>query len=233
MRDGGKTLPQKAQWAFLHAVYPGGVFAPDDPLVAGNMAMLRSVECEGLVLDTGWLSQGVWNYFGSFYAHAWLWLGDGRKAAETLYAFGNHASPLLAWREEHMPQGKGDANVGDMPHNWASAEFIRLVRHLLVLERGDELHLLEGLPAEWVRPGMAVRLREVATQFGPMSLELRAGADGTRAVLQLDPPVRNRPRRIVLHLAGWADAGGPQAPVELTGAGPIRREIELKRQREN
>ncbi len=33
-----------------------------------------------------------------------------------------------------------------MPHNWASAEFIRLVRHLLILERGDELHLLEGLP---------------------------------------------------------------------------------------
>ena len=34
-----------------------------------------------------------------------------------------------------------------MPHNWASAEFIRLVIHLLALDRGDELHLLEGFPA--------------------------------------------------------------------------------------
>ena len=33
-----------------------------------------------------------------------------------------------------------------MPHNWASAEFIRLTVHLLALDRGDELHLLEGLP---------------------------------------------------------------------------------------
>ena len=152
MRSGTKLSPQKAQWAFLHAVFPGKVFAADDPLVLGNLAMLRAAECEGLVRDTGWGSQGLWPYFGSFYAHAWLWCGDGRKAAETLYAFANHASPLLVWREEQMPRGEGAAICGDMPHNWASAEFIRLVRHLLVLERGDELHLLEGLPRGWLRP---------------------------------------------------------------------------------
>ncbi len=125
MAKGEGIPPQKAQWAFLHAVYPGQVFPPDDPLVRGNMAMLRAVEKEGLVLDTGWLKNGIWNYFGSFYGHAWLWLGDGQKAVRTLYAFGNHASPLLCWREEHKPQGQGDQMVGDMPHNWASAEFIR------------------------------------------------------------------------------------------------------------
>ena len=115
--------------------------------------MLQAVESEGLVLDTGWLKDGIWNYFGSFYGHAWLWLGEGDKAARTLYAFGNHASPLLVWREEQMPVGQGDKVVGDMPHNWASAEFIRLVRHSLVLERGNELHLFEAMPANWARPG--------------------------------------------------------------------------------
>ena len=77
--------------------------------------------------------------------------------------FGNHASPLLAWREEQMPRGpRPRAICGDMPHNWASAEFIRLVRHLLVLERGDELHLFEGLPAAWIRPGTPTRVRGIA-----------------------------------------------------------------------
>jgi hypothetical protein len=38
--------------------------------------------------------------------------------------------------------------VGDRPHDWANAEFIRLASHHLVFERGDELHLLEGVPAK-------------------------------------------------------------------------------------
>ena len=161
MRKEAKISPQKAQWAFLHAVFPGKVFASDDPLVLGNMAMLRAAEAEGLVRDTGWVSNGVWNYFASFYAHGWLWTGHGPKAARTLYDFANHASPLLCWREEQMPRGEGDAICGDMPHNWASAEFIRLVRDLLVLERGDELHLFEGLPRgmDWARQGGARKRR--------------------------------------------------------------------------
>ena len=208
MRNTPRVPPQKAQWAFLHAIFPGKVFAGDDPLVKGNMAMLRAVESEGLVLDTGWLGKGIWNYFGSFYGHAWLWLGDHEKAIETLYAFGNHASPLMVWREEHMPQGQGAGNVGDMPHNWASAEFIRLVRHCLVLERGDELHLFEALPREWVQPGMVNRLKDIATEFGPISLELKVSQDGAKASLHLEPPKRNPPKRIVLHLDGWSAEKG-------------------------
>ena len=41
-----------------------------------------------------------------------------------------------------------------MPHNWASAEFIRLIRHLMILERGKKLCLLEGLPQSWTGAGM-------------------------------------------------------------------------------
>ena len=225
MRKDAKNSPQKAQWAFLHAVFPGKVFDADDPLVLGNMAMLQAVEAEGLVRDTGWVANGVWNYFGSFYAHGWLWTGHGQKAAETLYDFANHASPLLCWREEQMPKGEGDANCGDMPHNWASAEFIRLVRHLLVLERGDELHLFEGLPRAWIVPGKAVRLKGVLTEFGPVSLELRVAADGSKATLTLDPPSRNPARRIVVHLDGWS---GNPGTIELPATGRAVREIPLR-----
>ncbi|MHB8520283.1 MAG: glucosidase family protein, partial [Limisphaerales bacterium] len=203
MQDNAGIPPQKAQWGFLHAVFPGKVFDAADPLVVGNMAMLRAVEKQGLVLDTGWLKDGIWNYFASFYGHAWLWLGDGDKAVRTLYAFGNHASPLLVWREEQKPVGQGTEVVGDMPHNWASAEFIRLVRHLLVLERGNELHLLEGLPSKWVKPGAVIRLTKVATEFGPITLNLRVSTDGTTARLKLNP-LRRTPERIVLHLDHWS-----------------------------
>jgi hypothetical protein len=208
MRKGQKLSPQKAQWAFLHALFPGKVFTPDDPLVVGNLAMLRAAECQGLVRDTGWIGEGVWNYFGSFYAHGWLWTGQGQKAAQTLYSFGNHASPLLVWREEQMPTGKGDQICGDMPHNWASAEFIRLVRHLLVLERGNDLHLFEGLPRAWIQAGKKIRVQGVATEFGPISLELAISADRKQAFLTLDPPARTPPRNIVVHLSGWSGRQG-------------------------
>jgi hypothetical protein len=224
MRFDEKIPPQKAQWAFLHSLFPGKVFSAEDPLVQGNMAMLKAVEEQGLVEDTGWLKDGIWTYFGSFYGHAWLWLGEGDKAARTLYSFGNHASPLLAWREEQMPVGQGDQVVGDMPHNWASAEFIRLVRHSLVLERGNELHLFEAMPAKWARPGAVTRLRDIATEFGPVSLEFRVAKDGTSGVLKLTPPQRTPPARIVLHLDNWS---GQTGTLDLPTRGGSRTEIKM------
>ncbi len=195
--------PQRAQWAFCHAVFPGQVFAADDPIVQGNMKMLEETEREGMVWGTGWIADGLWNYFASFYGHAWLWLGRGSKAADSLYAFANHASPLLCWREEQMRKGGGSNVVGDMPHNWASAEFIRLVRHMLVLERGTELHLCEGLPMEWLVPGKTLRLKNIQTEFGPIRFSISVNEIGTQAVVRLNALKRTVPSRIVLHRAGW------------------------------
>lgn len=208
MRDNEKIPPQKAQWAFLHSVFPGKVFQKDDPLVVGNMAMLKSCEKQGLVIDTGWLKDGIWTYFGSFYGHSWLWLGESQKAAQTLISFANHASPLMCWREEQMPVGKGDGVVGDMPHNWASAEFIRLTRNCLVLERDGELHLLEGFLKCWLKPEKTLLLNNVLTEFGTLSLEMQISKDGRKCLVYLNPPKRNPPKRIVLHLEPWSGNTG-------------------------
>ena len=144
--------------------------------------------------------------------------------ARTLYGFGNHASPLLAWREEQMPVGQGDQVVGDMPHNWASAEFIRLVRHSLILERGTELHLFEGMPAKWAQPGSVTRARDIATEFGPMSLEFSVAKDGATAILKLTAPRRTPPDRIVLHLDNWSGRAGT---LDLPWRAYSRTEIKL------
>jgi hypothetical protein len=146
------------------------------------MAMLEATEREGMVYGTGWDPIGIWNYFASFYGHAWLWQGNGQKAAQSLYAFGNHAAPTLVWREEQSLKGAKFRKVGDMPHNWASAEFIRLAIHLLALDRGDDLHLFEGLPKEWAQPGMVTKLTGIATPFGALTLELKVADNGRSAV---------------------------------------------------
>jgi hypothetical protein len=196
---GKKHLPQRGQWAFLHAVYPGQIFAKDDPLVQGNLAMLRATKQQGLVFGTGWDDQGIWTYAASFYGHALLWQGCGQEASQVLYDYANHAAPLRVWREEQRPVGKGGHEVGDMPHNWASAEFIRLAVHLIELDRGDELHLLEGFPRAWAGPGMVTRFNGVPTPFGPLHLSLGVDDSGKTATLEFKALAQNC-QAVVVHL---------------------------------
>jgi hypothetical protein len=202
MANADSFPPAKGQWAFCHAVYPGGIFPANDILVEGQLAMLHATKVEGLVFDTGWMKDGLWTYFASFYGHAMLWQGHGREAVNSLYDFARHASPVRVWREEQKASGKGNEEVGDMPHNWASAEFIRLTTHLLELDRGNELHLLEGFPNEWAAPGSVTRLNGVLTPFGPLHMELIVDRYGQNAQLKIKQMERSKPDKIVLHLSG-------------------------------
>ncbi len=172
----------------------------------GTMKMLEANEVQGgIVENSGWI--GIWAQCGSFYGHDWLWLGDGQRAARLLYAFANHASPMRNWREEmprqttpkeKFPYCKGS---GDMPHVSAAAEFIRLAVHLIELDRGDELHLLEGMPAQWLGAGMTTRLNGVATPFGPLHLAAHLSRDGQTVTLDIQPLAANC-RSVVVHLPG-------------------------------
>lgn len=216
MKGEQPQLPQRGAWAFLQSIFPGRIFKPDDELMRGTLAMLDANQREGLIFGTGWDLDGIWNYAGSFYGHAHLWLGHGRKAAATFYAFTNHACPLLCWREEQNPRGEAEKYVGDMPHNWASAEFIRMVRHMLVLERGRELHLLEGKPSGWSRAGDVIRLTDIPTSFGPVSLSVRVAEDGHSGLIRVNPPERERVEKIVVHLEHF---GRPVRSVQKDGKG--------------
>jgi hypothetical protein len=200
MKGEQEQLPQRGAWAFLQSIFPGRIFESDDKLMLGTLSMLDSTQQEGLIFGTGWIPDGIWNYAASFYGHAHIWLDHGKKAAATLYAFGNHACPLLCWREEQNPQGQKEHQVGDMPHNWASAEFIRMVRHLLILERGDELHLLHGLPHAWTRPANKTKMLDIPTSYGPLSLTLEMTEKGDSATIEITPPRRDPPKKIKVHL---------------------------------
>jgi hypothetical protein len=165
--------PETATWALCHAIHPGEVFAPEDTYVQDLLRLfdVRDDE-EGIPATTGWLPfQAVWTYAGAFAAQVWLWAGQPTKAVDYLYAFANHAAPTRVWREEQSLRASGrDEICGDMPHNWASAEFIRLVRHLLLFERGDTLEILPAVPAHWTRPGQRIHLERSPTRFGRVSL---------------------------------------------------------------
>jgi hypothetical protein len=170
-----RPRPQTAQWALSHAIYPGIVFEKSDPIVRGHIALLQSCTEEDVPIETGWLwYDSLWNYNASFAAHVYLWAGQRDWAHRTFKGFLNHASPLYCWREEQpLQRALVGQDWGDMPHNWASAECVRYLRHMLVLEDGRSLRLLEGITAAELVASNGYALVNSPTRFGRIDLELQ------------------------------------------------------------
>ena len=179
-----RPRPQSAQWALSHAIFPGRVFDPNDPVVRGHARLMQAVTKENVPSDTGWNHHhSVWNYNAAFVAEVYLWLGMRQAAHDTFIGFLNHASPQFCWREEQPLQDALVLNyVGDMPHNWASAECIRYLRHMLALEDGAHLRLLAGVTAAELAPGNPYLLSGSPTRFGHLNLNLEPldGGQGWR-----------------------------------------------------
>jgi hypothetical protein len=189
-----RPRPQTAQWALSHAIFPGVVFEKDDPIVRGHIALMQSCTQEDVPAETGWLwHESVWNYNASFAAHVYLWAGLSDWADRTFRGFLNHASPLYCWREEQpLQHALVGQDWGDMPHNWASAECVRYLRHRLLLEDGQRIRLLEGLIPANSNHDQALALERTPTRFGRVTLELESLSNhaGWRLAVTLDPAQR-------------------------------------------
>lgn len=179
-----RPRPQSAQWALSQTIFPGQVFTKDDPVVRGHIALMQACTQEDIPAETGWLHhEAVWNYNAAFVAEVYLWAGLPAWAHRTFTGYLNHASPLHAWREEQPLQRAlvGD-NWGDMPHNWASAECIRYLRHMLVLEDDRKLRLLAGLMPSDLKDRAPFSVQGSPTRFGRVSLNAEPwGAHGWKA----------------------------------------------------
>ncbi|MBI4546571.1 MAG: twin-arginine translocation signal domain-containing protein [Ignavibacteriae bacterium] len=165
--------PQVAQVYLSQAIYPGLIFEKDHEIVTGHIELMKAVtEAEDVPIETGWLTdKAVWTYNAAIVAQVYLWAGMPDWARRTFIGFLNHASPLYAWREEQSLKNVPNPQyIGDMPHNWASAECIRYLRHMLILEDEDKLRLLDGLGKEDLEAGQAFVVNYSPTRWGRVSL---------------------------------------------------------------
>ncbi len=169
-----RPRPQSAQWALSHAIYPGLVFDKNDPVVQGHIRLMQACTQEDIPAETGWLPHnGVWNYNAGFVSHVYLWAGLTGWARSTFTGYLNHASPLYCWREEQPIRGSLTAEyVGDMPHNWASAECVLYLRHMLALEDSRDLRLLAGVGDFELASAEPMSVTQSPTRFGRVGLRL-------------------------------------------------------------
>lgn len=107
------------------------------------------------------------------------------------------------WAEVVTSEYRLAQYLGDMPHTWIGAEFVNVIRNMLILEDGDVLYLAKGVPAEWCKPGDGIKLTDMPTHFGDVTYEMKSAADGITVdvsgnlsgagkIIFVAPPVEDR-----------------------------------------
>jgi hypothetical protein len=211
---------QSAQWALSHAIYPGLVLDKNDPIVLGHMRLMQAVTQEDVPAETGWLPhQGLWTYNAPFVAHVYLWANQPEWASMAFQGFLNHATPLYCWREEQpLRHSLVCSYVGDMPHNWASAECVLFLRHLLALEDGEDLRLLAAFGDQEAGSEQPYTLVNSPTRFGRIGLDMVPAGRGRGWRLEFQRGQGPTPKRIVVP----ARAGSRFTQIAVRGAGFTR-----------
>ncbi|MBI5020148.1 MAG: hypothetical protein HZB59_01800 [Ignavibacteriales bacterium] len=167
--------PQAAQIYLSHAIFPGLLFNKSIHITDGHVKLMESVMKEDIPIETGWLTNNaLWPYNAAIFAQTCLQLGRTDLARKVFFGFLNHASPLYTWREEQSLQSEPIFNfIGDMPHNWASAECIRFLRHRLILEDERNLVLLNGIGLADMESDKPLGLSYSPTRWGRVTVEFK------------------------------------------------------------
>jgi hypothetical protein len=150
------------------------------------------------VQDGGYRHDAAWRAYGPYLtlqlAHAFLLLGDLDRMERCLNwasreAFAQVSRPgapaadrwpvvLGAWNEQHCYPIQSDFTdqpystwyMGDIPHGWACAEFMLLMRDMLFFEADEDqdahVYLAPGLTTLRVGHGQTVEVRNAPTVFG-------------------------------------------------------------------
>ncbi len=174
------TYPQGAYSQTFLAVYPTGLYVPDDPLVTGLITRMEHEEKQGLPTNVAWAGYaGVWPGESMNMAETYLLRGEKQKAADMLTAALNHSYTTNVWKEEILvdvdapracdtPHSKRSnmQGTGDMPEAWGNANLVLLLRDMLLNERDGKLHLLPGLLANWVPEGKTLTLDNAPVTTG-------------------------------------------------------------------
>lgn len=170
------------------------------------------------VREGGFRHDSAWYCYGPYLtlqlAHAFLLLGDLPRMDQCLaWSIGNAGFASVsrpsgngrwavtqgAWNEQHCyPIASDFAEVperwwymGDIPHGWAAAEFLLLLRDMLMFEADEDgdphIYLAAGILPHWVDDGETVGVRNASTVFAaPLSYRLTLDRTARRVQILID-----------------------------------------------
>ncbi len=152
--------------------------------------------------------------------------GKDEQVVEDFYWYLLHSTAAHAF-PEGIYYKRRYAWSETIPHVTGACNYAFLLRHMLVHEQGDELHLLKAVPDWWLGEGQEIRIERLPTYFGAMDLTIRGTAAGVRGeARQAGPPAAGQDRAAPAREPAAANAAGrrgrrhPQTPVREDGTSP-------------
>lgn len=207
-------------WGNTETLWPTELFDRNDPRVTALIRHARKVHGGGFLEGTiQWLGtkDAIHPYMSAYTTMASLARGEHEQVVEDFYWYLLHSTAAHAFPEGIFYKRRF-AWSDTIPHVTGASNYALMLRHMLVHERGEELHLLAAAPDGWLADGKEIRIENLPTHFGPMGLRTRGTASGLQ--VGFTPPKRTPPKRIVLHLPESRRPVGAVPGVELAIRSP-------------
>jgi hypothetical protein len=202
-------------WGNTETLWPTELFACDDPRVGALITEVREKFGGGFIEGTiRWLghADAIHPYMSAYTTMASLVRREHEQVVEDFYWYLLHSTAAHAF-PEGVYYKRRFAWSDTIPHALGASNYAILLRHMLVHERGDELHLLKAVPDWWLANGEEIRIERAPTHFGLMSLRVTGTGKGVQ--VKLDSPRRQPPKRILLYLPKSRQLAGSIKGVEV------------------
>jgi len=187
-------------WGNTETLWPTELFEPDDPRVAALIKHVRQDHGGGFIEGAiRWLGHpdAVHPYMSSYTTMASLIRARHEQVVEDFYWYLLHSTAAHAF-PEGIYYKKRIAWNNTIPHTLGASNYAIMLRHMLIHESGDELHLLKAVPDWWLADGQEIRIKRAPTHFGPMNLIASGTQKGVK--VKFKQPRRQPPKRIFLYL---------------------------------
>jgi hypothetical protein len=164
-------------WGNLWSAYPLGVLSPDSPEVAATQTHARTKFREGIATyaDTTLLH----HYLSFRVFQTSLLRGEQRAVVRGFYDALAHTTSTHAGFETNIaPFGNREVEDATSPHGWYSAEYVALLRNMLVREQGRDVLITSAIPTAWLRPEQTTSVTGARTYAGPVSFTLQTRDGG-------------------------------------------------------
>lgn len=187
-------------WGNTETLWPVPIWSAEDPRVEALIRHVRQEHgggyCEGTIRWLG--TQGaIHPYMGAYTTMADLVRGQHEQVVEDFYWYLLHSTATHAFPEGIFYRRRF-AWGNTIPHPTGAANYALMLRHMLVHEDQNELHLLRAVPDKWLGPGKKILIERAPTHFGLLSMIVEGLAEGVKISLRL--PQRQKPQRVMLFL---------------------------------
>lgn len=187
------------------ADYPLQLFPAGDPRILRTAEFLRTHSFHAGVFMQDMIHSGLNIYLTIHLAQVWLRAGLPELVWPLLQRIADLASPTGQWPEAIHPRTGGGC-MGDGQHIWAAAEWLMLLRNLIVREEGDHLVFGAGLNPEWLATG-PVALEPTLTPWGAVGVQFASNPTGVE--VRLDPAWRGPVPALDFRVPGCAPESLP------------------------